>query len=92
MASVMATSCPLCMGIDEAESMVSVEIDRVVPKGRVAVVICRSCVAAVVRAAQASGEPLAPAPIDAKPMEITTPAAGSSSPQIAEKSDDSSDN
>jgi hypothetical protein len=55
---VMATSCPLCLGADEVPSMVTVEIDRIIPKGRVAIMICRSCTRAVIEAATRLDEPL----------------------------------
>ena len=54
----MVTSCPLCLGSDEVPSMVTVEIDRIIPKGRVAIVICRSCAGAVIRAVQSLDVPL----------------------------------
>jgi len=49
---VMFSSCPLCLGPDEVTSMVTVEIDRIIPKGRAAILICRSCVGAVIRAGE----------------------------------------
>lgn len=45
------SSCPLCLGPEEVASMVTVEIDRIVPKGRVAVMICRNCTRQVILAA-----------------------------------------
>jgi len=39
--------------------MVTVEIDRVYPKGRAAILICRSCCDAVIRATDNLDEPLA---------------------------------
>lgn len=42
------TTCPLCLGPEEVASMVTVEIDRIVPRGRVVIMICRSCAGAVV--------------------------------------------
>ncbi len=56
---VMVSSCPLCLGPDEVTSMVSVEIDRVYQKGRVATLICRSCCGAVIKATDKLDEPLA---------------------------------
>lgn len=50
--NTMATSCPLCLGTDEVGSMVTVEIDRIIPKGKAAIMICRSCTGAVIRAAR----------------------------------------
>jgi len=49
---VMVSSCPLCAGPEEVPSMVVVEIDRIIPKGRAAIMICRSCAGAVIRAAE----------------------------------------
>ncbi|SRR5712691_1865774 len=49
---VMVSTCPLCAGPEEVLSMVTVEIDRIIPKGRAAIVICRSCVGATIRAAR----------------------------------------
>jgi hypothetical protein len=48
--TVMVSTCPLCLGPDEVPSMVTVEIDRIIPTGRAAILICRSCVGAVIRA------------------------------------------
>lgn len=48
----MVTSCPLCLAPDEVESMVTVEIERAIPKGRAAIMICRNCTGAVIRAAR----------------------------------------
>lgn len=44
----LVTTCPLCLGPDEVSSMLTVEIDRVVPRGRVAITLCRSCCGAVI--------------------------------------------
>jgi hypothetical protein len=49
---VMVSSCPLCLGPDEVLSMVTVEIDRIIPKGRVAILLCRSCARAVIQAGE----------------------------------------
>ena len=46
----MVTSCPLCLAPDEVESMVTVEIERAIPKGRAAIMICRNCARAVFQA------------------------------------------
>ena len=67
MAGNFATSCPLCMAVDDPEGMVTVEIDRIVPKSRVTVVLCRSCGSAVVRAMSALGEPLARELVNSQP-------------------------
>ena len=53
------SSCPLCLGPEEVVSMVTVEIDRIVPKGRVAVMICRTCTKQVIKAASVLDDPLA---------------------------------
>lgn len=53
------TTCPLCLAPDEVGSMVTVEIDRVVPKGRVAVIICRICTGAVILANSVLDDPVA---------------------------------
>src|SRR5260370_15604761 len=49
---VMVSTCPLCGGPEEVLSMVTVEIDRIIPRGRTAIVICRICVGAVIRAGE----------------------------------------
>ena len=55
---VMVSTCPLCAGPEEVSSMVTVEIDRIIPRGRVAIVICRSCAGAVIRAVRKLDPPL----------------------------------
>ncbi len=55
---VMVSSCPLCLGPDEVPSMVTVAIDRIIPKGRAAILICRSCCGAVIRACRHIEPPL----------------------------------
>ncbi len=55
---VMVSTCPLCAGPEEVLSMVTVEIDRIIPKGRAAIMICRSCAGAVIRAVEALDVPL----------------------------------
>jgi hypothetical protein len=54
----MVTSCPLCLGPDEVTSMVTVEIERIIPQGRVAILICRSCTKQVILAAAKLDEPI----------------------------------
>ena len=56
---VLVSSCPICLGPEEVPSMVMVEIDRMIPKGRTAILLCRSCVGAVMLAARELDEPLA---------------------------------
>ena len=60
--AVMVSTCPLCLGPEEVESMLTIKIDRIVPRGRAAIMLCRSCAAAVDRAIKASDETLPPAP------------------------------
>ena len=57
-AIVMVSSCPLCAGPEEVPSMVTVEIDRIIPKGRAAILLCRSCAGAVIRAVRKLEPPL----------------------------------
>src|SRR5229473_3599863 len=75
---VMVSTCPLCGGPEEVLSMVTVEIDRIIPKGRATIVICRICAGAVIRAVEAlevsllSGKPFqliarAEAPAESEP-------------------------
>lgn len=54
----MVTSCPLCLAPDEVQSMVTVEIDRAIAGGRIAIMICRSCAGAVIRAVEVLDPPL----------------------------------
>jgi len=54
----MVSTCPLCGGPEEVPSMVTVAIDRIIPKGRAAIVICRSCVAVVIQACRQIEPPL----------------------------------
>ena len=54
----MVTSCPLCLAPDEVESMVTVQIERAIPKGRAAIMICRNCTFAVIEAAAQLEPPL----------------------------------
>ncbi len=55
---VMVSTCPLCAGPEEVLSMVTVEIDRIIPKGRAAILICRICAGAVIRASRHIEPPL----------------------------------
>jgi hypothetical protein len=52
----LVTTCPLCLGADEIASMLTVEIDRAVPRGRAAIMLCRSCAGAVVLSIGRLGE------------------------------------
>lgn len=54
----MVTSCPLCLAPDEVESMVTVEIERAIPKGRAAILICRNCAMAVIQGVERCEPPL----------------------------------
>lgn len=54
----MVTSCPLCLSPDEVASMVTVQIERAIPRGRAAVMICRNCTVAVLEAAAQAEPPL----------------------------------
>lgn len=54
----MVTSCPLCLAPDEVSSMVTIEIERAFPKGPAAIMICRSCAGAVIRACDGIDPPL----------------------------------
>ncbi len=64
MAFTMVTSCPLCLALSDPEDMLDIEIERIVPKGRAHVLLCRSCGSQVVRAMAKAGEPLAQELID----------------------------
>jgi len=55
---VMVSTCPLCGGPEEVPSMVTVEIDRIIPKGRAAIMLCRNCCGAVIRACRTIEPPL----------------------------------
>ena len=63
---VMVSTCPLCGGPEEVPSMVTVEIDRIIPKVRATIVICRSCAGAVIRAVEDLDVPL----LSGKPFEL----------------------
>lgn len=54
----MVTSCPLCLAPDEVQSMVTIEIDRVIAGGRTSIIICRSCAGAVIDAIDKLEPPL----------------------------------
>ena len=75
MAGEIVTSCPLCLALDEAAGFVDIEIERVVPKGRAHVLLCRSCASAVVRAMAQAGEPLAKELVDLDKLEVEQPPA-----------------
>jgi len=60
---VMVSTCPLCAGPEEVLSMVTVEIDRIIPKGRATIVICRSCCCAVLDASAKLDDPLLRVPL-----------------------------
>ena len=45
------TTCPICLDVDEEESMVAVPIQRTNPPDSRKVLFCRRCVRAIVRAA-----------------------------------------
>ncbi len=78
MAFTMVTSCPLCLALSDPEDMLDIEIDRVVPKGRAHVLLCRSCGSQVVRAMAKAGEPLAQELIDLDRKEAEKPPASES--------------
>lgn len=54
----MVSSCPLCLAPDEVESMLTVEIERAIPRGRASILICRNCALAVIRAVERCEPPL----------------------------------
>lgn len=64
MTGEIVTSCPLCLALSDTADMIDVEIERVVPRGRAHVQLCRSCGSATVRAMAAAGEPLAKELVD----------------------------
>lgn len=77
MAGEIVTSCPLCLALSDPGDMVDIEIDRVVPRGRAHVLLCRSCGSAAVRAMAKAGEPLAKELIDLDAKEAaSSPASG----------------
>ena len=86
----VATTCPLCLGPDEVSSMVTVEIDRVVPRGRVAIMICRSCVGAVILAARRTEPELSDMTAWIEHMIAKSNTLGESMKPNGEKDDDSS--
>lgn len=59
MAGEIVTSCPLCLALSDPVDMLDIEIDRIVPRGRAHVLLCRICGSATVRAMALAGEPLA---------------------------------
>jgi hypothetical protein len=87
MAFTMVTSCPLCLALSDPEDMLDIEIERIVPKGRAHVLLCRSCGSQVIRAMAKAGEPLAQELIDldAKEAEPTPVAPGPVSEGLNEK-------
>lgn len=78
----MVTSCPLCLAPDEVESMVTVEIERAIPKGRAAILICRNCALAVIKAVESCEPPLLSTLIyDTTPRATAQPASEPSAPE-----------
>jgi hypothetical protein len=75
MAGEIVTSCPLCLALSDPTDMIDVEIDRVVPKGRAHVLLCRICGSAIVRAMAQAGEPLAKDLIELDHAEAERPPA-----------------
>lgn len=83
-----ARTCPLCLAADEVQSMVTVEIDRSVPRGRVAIMICRSCAGAMIRAVRKLEPPLLTPGFWIDEVKSDQAAEGESTKPNGEKDDD----
>ena len=84
----MVTTCPLCLAPDEVVSMVTVQIERAIPRGRAAIMICRNCTVAVLEAAAQAEPPLLSTLIydttpRAEAQPVSEPSAPEETPDVA---------
>lgn len=87
MAAEIVTSCPLCLALSDPADMIDFEIDRVVPRGRTHVLLCRSCGSSLVRAMAKADEPLAKELIDADAKAAEQPPASAETTATQEPDD-----
>ncbi len=88
MAGEIVTSCPLCLALSDPGDMIDIEIDRVVPRGRAHVLLCRGCGSQVVRAMAKAGEALANELIELDAKEAVQPPASDETGTQEEPKDD----